>query len=60
MGQNIEFRPTDAPRGGIVVIQERFGVNHHIRAVTRRAPNWRSRKASTAFTSTWDKERGCQ
>jgi len=26
--------PTDAPRGALVVIQEIFGVNHHIRAVT--------------------------
>ena len=26
--------PTGTPRGGIVVIQEIFGVNHHIRAVT--------------------------
>jgi carboxymethylenebutenolidase len=26
-------RPAGAPRGGIVVIQEIFGVNHHIRAV---------------------------
>lgn len=26
--------PAGAPRGGIVVIQEIFGVNHHIRAVT--------------------------
>ena len=25
-------RPTGAPKGGIVVIQEIFGVNHHIRA----------------------------
>jgi carboxymethylenebutenolidase len=25
--------PTGAPRGGVVVIQEIFGVNHHIRAV---------------------------
>ena len=28
--------PQGAPRGGIVVIQEIFGVNHHIRAVTDR------------------------
>jgi carboxymethylenebutenolidase len=26
-------RPEDQPRGGVVVIQEIFGVNHHIRAV---------------------------
>jgi carboxymethylenebutenolidase len=25
--------PTDTPRGGIVVVQEIFGVNHHIRSV---------------------------
>src|ERR1700709_617574 len=25
--------PADEPKGGIVVIQEIFGVNHHIRAV---------------------------
>ncbi|MFO1117022.1 MAG: 2-amino-4-hydroxy-6-hydroxymethyldihydropteridine diphosphokinase [Beijerinckiaceae bacterium] len=29
-------RPTGAPRGGIVVLQEIFGVNHHIRAVADR------------------------
>ena len=47
MGQNIELsasdghrlsayisHPTDAPRGGIVVMQEIFGVNRHICAVT--------------------------
>ena len=47
MGQDIELsasdghrlsayisHPTGAPRGGIVVIQEIFGVNRHIRAVT--------------------------
>src|ERR1700749_299484 len=28
--------PQGKPRGGIVVIQEIFGVNHHIRAVTDR------------------------
>src|ERR1700684_4348931 len=28
--------PKGAPRGGIVVIQEIFGVNHHIRSVTDR------------------------
>ncbi|HTZ67173.1 MAG TPA: dienelactone hydrolase family protein, partial [Roseiarcus sp.] len=28
--------PTGAPRGGIVVIQEIFGVNSHIREVTDR------------------------
>ena len=28
--------PTGTPRGGIVVIQEIFGVNHHIRSVTDR------------------------
>ena len=28
--------PTGKPRGGIVVIQEIFGVNHHIRSVTDR------------------------
>ncbi len=28
--------PTGAPRGGVVVIQEIFGVNHHIRAVCDR------------------------
>ena len=26
--------PKTKPRGGIVVLQEIFGVNHHIRAVT--------------------------
>ncbi len=26
--------PKGTPKGGIVVIQEIFGVNHHIRAVT--------------------------
>jgi carboxymethylenebutenolidase len=31
-----EAAPDDAPRGGIVVIQEAFGVNEHIRDVTRR------------------------
>src|ERR1700736_4762205 len=47
MGQDIELSASDghrlsayisnaagAPRGGIVVIQEIFGVNRHIRAVT--------------------------
>jgi carboxymethylenebutenolidase len=47
MGQDIELsasdghrlsayisHPTGAPRGGIVVVQEIFGVNRHIRAVT--------------------------
>jgi carboxymethylenebutenolidase len=29
-------KPTGKPRGGIVVIQEIFGVNHHIRAVADR------------------------
>lgn len=29
-----EARPVEAPKGGIVVIQEIFGVNRHIRAVT--------------------------
>lgn len=29
-------RPDTAPRGGVVVIQEIFGVNPHIRAVTDR------------------------
>ena len=29
-------RPTGAPRGGMVVVQEIFGVNHHIRAVVDR------------------------
>ncbi len=29
-------RPVGAPRGGIVVLQEIFGVNHHIRAVADR------------------------
>jgi carboxymethylenebutenolidase len=29
-------KPAGAPRGGIVVIQEIFGVNHHIRAVADR------------------------
>jgi carboxymethylenebutenolidase len=28
--------PTDEPKGGIVVLQEIFGVNHHIRAVADR------------------------
>ena len=28
--------PSGKPRGGIVVIQEIFGVNHHIRSVTDR------------------------
>ncbi len=28
--------PASAPKGGIVVVQEVFGVNHHIRAVTDR------------------------
>jgi len=28
--------PQGAPRGGVVVIQEIFGVNHHIRSVTDR------------------------
>src|SRR5215813_15545732 len=28
--------PSDKPKGGIVVIQEIFGVNHHIRAVADR------------------------
>ena len=28
--------PAGAPKGAIVVIQEIFGVNHHIRAVTDR------------------------
>ncbi len=27
-------RPAGKPKGGIVVIQEIFGVNHHIKAVT--------------------------
>ena len=49
MGEWIELRATDGfvakawraapqgtPKGGIVVIQEIFGVNHHIRAVTDR------------------------
>ena len=27
-------RPKGTPKGGVVVIQEIFGVNHHIRAVT--------------------------
>lgn len=29
-------RPQGAPKGGIVVLQEIFGVNHHIRAVAKR------------------------
>lgn len=29
-------RPSGAPRGGLVVLQEIFGVNHHIRAVADR------------------------
>ena len=29
-------KPAGAPRGGVVVIQEIFGVNHHIRAVADR------------------------
>jgi carboxymethylenebutenolidase len=29
-------RPTGAPRGGVVVVQEIFGVNAHVRAVARR------------------------
>ncbi len=47
MGQNVELSAADghrlaayvsspaAPRGGIVVIQEIFGVTRHIRAVDR-------------------------
>jgi carboxymethylenebutenolidase len=31
--------PTGAPKGAVVVIQEIFGVNHHIRAVTDRLAN---------------------
>ena len=29
-------RPTGTPRGGMVVVQEIFGVNHHIRSVADR------------------------
>ena len=29
-------RPSDAPRGGLIVFQEAFGVNAHIRNVTDR------------------------
>jgi carboxymethylenebutenolidase len=32
-----EARPDDTPRGGLIVIQEAFGVNEHMEDVTRRA-----------------------
>jgi carboxymethylenebutenolidase len=50
-------QPAGAPKGGIVVIQEIFGVNSHIRAVAdgstscftrRRVISWWHRRPSTA------------
>ncbi|HEU0152632.1 MAG TPA: dienelactone hydrolase family protein [Arenimonas sp.] len=52
MGQNISIstrhgrisawqaKPHDKPRGALIVIQEIFGVNHHIRQVTDRFANY--------------------
>jgi carboxymethylenebutenolidase len=48
--------PADTPRGGVVVIQEIFGVNHHIRAV---ADSFARAGYRTIAPALWDRhERG--
>ena len=42
--------PAGKPRGGIVVVQEIFGVNHHMRAVTDRSMRT---MATTTENVTW-------
>src|SRR6187551_2776454 len=48
--------PAGTPRGGVVVIQEIFGVNHHIRAV---ADSFAQAGYKTIAPAMWDRhERG--
>jgi len=44
--------PKGTPKGGIVVIQEIFGVNHHIRAVTDSSPPRATSRSRRSISTT--------